>query len=479
VVEQLAIDYPDRFAPLSMHVNGDAFALPWSQHRLDVFYSLGSAVPTFMVDAMWSAQLADYRYYVEQQLAQPADMTLELTGNPVGGSTWDVTARVCFEGGGSRPVRIYTAATLDNPPGLPSYSTNILMQRVFETDINIAGGDCQDVTSRITFDSVSMASSQNIVIIAWAQKPSASAPTTVYQAGIMRWPFPSGSQLTTIEVNPTDVSIPVGGEIEFTAVGKDQSGADYPLENPSWSLGPGNGGGTFDPSSGTSTTFTATTPGPRQILCKEDGLTGGALVTITAAPELTTIEIDPTETTVDVDSQVAYSATGKDQYGDDFPLDAPIWSISGDGEGTFDPATGTTTTFTATYPGSATISCAEGGVSATAEIEIDGDAPRLAELSIDPASAQIRVDDDVEFTATGTDQYGKAITLTDPSWRIEGDGDGVFDPMTGAAITTFTATTEGTAQIICTDDSVEGTATIEITPSGLPAPRKAGRRVTP
>lgn len=462
-----------------MHVNGDAYALPWAQHRLDVFYSLGSLVPTFMVDAMWNAQLADYRYYVEQQLAQPTDTTLELSGNPVGGATWDVTTRVCFEGTGSRAVRVYTAPTLDNPPGLPRYSTNILMQKAFETDINIAGGACQDVTSRITFDSASMASSSDIVIIAWAQKPSASAPTVVYQAGIMRWPFPSGSQLTTIEVSPTDVSIPVGGEVEFTAVGKDQSGAGYPLENPSWSLGPGNGGGTFDPGSGTSTTFTATTPGPRQILCEEDGVTGGALVTITGAPELTTIEIDPAETTVDVDSQVAYSATGKDQYGDDFPLDAPIWSISGDGEGTFDPATGTTTTFTATYPGSATISCAEGGVSATAAIEIDGDAPRLAELSIDPASAQIRVDDDVEFTATGTDQYGKAITLTDPSWRIEGDGDGVFDPMTGAATTTFTATTEGTAQIICTEDGVEGAAAVEIAPPGLPAPRKVMGRVSP
>jgi hypothetical protein len=479
VVEQLAADYPNRFAPFTMHVNGDGFDLPWGQNRLDVFYGVAGAVPTFMVDALWNCQSDDYRYYVEQQLVQPTDMTIELSGNQVSGDKWDITARVCHEGGGSRPVRVFIAPTLDEHPDLPRYTTNVLMQKVFETDITISGGACQNVTNRITFDPVSMAYSQNIAVVAWAQQPATSAPTTVYQAGIMRWPFPAGSQLSTIEVSPVDVTLAVGGEIDFTAVGKDQNGDDYPLTNPTWSLGSGAGSGMLDPATGTTTTFTATTPGTRQILCTEGGVNGGALVTITDAPRLAAIVIDPASATVDVDGQVAFSATGTDQYGDDFPLTNPTWSLSGDGDGSFDPATGTTTTFTATYPGTATVSCTEGDVSAAAEITINGETPRLATITISGITGQIRVGDVVELTATGTDQYGKDRALSDPAWRVEGDGDGVFEPMTGAAVTSFTATTEGSAQIICSDEGIDGATNVEISRRALPAPRRVSGRVTP
>lgn len=481
MVEQIAEDYPDRFAPITMHVNDDGYDIPWSQNRLDVFYGVPAAVPTFMVDALWNCRPADYRYYVEQQLGQSTDVTLELTASPTGGSVWDVTARVCLEAGGARTVRVFTAPTLDEHPDLQSYSTNLLMQKPFESDISLMAGECENVTSRITFDAVSMANSSNIVVVAWAQMPAASGPTTVYQAGIMRWPFPAGSQLTTIEVAPADVTMTIGEQIVFTATGKDQSGQTIALKSPTWSLGTvGTGFGSFDPGTGSdTTTFTATMAGTRQIVCSEDGVTGAAIVTITEAPHLAAIEIDPTSITIAVDGQVAFSAAGKDQYGEDFALTDPVWSINGAGDGTFDPTGGATTTFTATYPGSATVTCAQGDVSGTAEIEITGDDPRLTFIELSPADAQIRVGDDVEFTATGSDQYGRVFTLADPAWRIEGDGDGDFDPSAGSATTTFTATGAGSAQIICSEDGIEGAAAVEIARTGLPAPRKAGRRVTP
>jgi len=480
VVQQIALDYPERFAPVTMHVNGDAFTVPWSQHRLDVFYGLASAVPTFMVDALWNCQIGDYRYYVEHEFTQPTDITLELSGAPAGGSAWDVTARVCLDSGGNRPVRVFTAATLDNHPDLPEYTTNVLMQKPFETDVTLPGGGCQDVTSRITFDPVSMSQRSDIVIIAWAQAPASSGPTTVYQAGIMRWPFPAGSQLTTIEVTPTDLTMAVGEQVDFTATGKDQSGETFPLENPAWSLGgSGSGGGSFDPGNGSdTTTFTATMPGTRQIFCTDGTVSGAAIVTITEAPQLAAIEIDPASISVDVDGQVVLTATGKDQYGEDFPLTDPGWSVSGVGDGAFEPTSGVSTTFTASYPGACVVSCAQGDVTGTAELEIVGEDPRLATIELSPASTQARVGDSIEFTATGSDQYGRAIELADPVWRVEGDGDGHFDPTSGGT-TTFTATTAGSTQVICSEDGVEGAATVEISPAGLPAPRKVKGRVSP
>jgi len=465
---------------MTMHVNADGFDIPWGQHRLDVFYGLAGVAPTFMVDALWNCQIADYRYYVDQQLAVPTDVTLDLSGSQVGGDTWDVTARVCLEGSGSRPVRVFIAPTLDNHPDLQRYSTNLLMQEPFETDITLSSAGCENVTSRIKFDPVSMANSSNIVIIAWAQMPASSAPTTVFQAGIMRWPFPAGSQLTTIEVSPTDVTMAVGEEVEFTAVGKDQSGAIVPLENPTWSLGSsGNGGGTFDPGSGSdTTTFTATIPGSRQVFCEEGGVSGAALVTITETAHLAAIEIDPSSVSVDVNGEVAFSATGKDQYGEEFPLDEPVWSVSGAGDGSFDPASGTSTTFTATYPGSCTISCTQGDIAGTAELEVTGEDPRLATIELSPASSQVRVGGTIDFSATGSDQYGRAWTLADPVWRVEGDGDGDFDPISGSA-TTFTASAAGNTQIICAEDGIEGAADVVISAQGLPAPRKVSGRVRP
>ena len=481
MVEQIAEDFPDRFAPLTMHVNDDGYDIPGGQNRIDVFYSLAGLTPTVMVDALWDCRPSDYRYYVEQQLAVPTDVTLELTASPVGGSTWDVTARVCLEGGSDRPVRVFTAPTLDQHPDLQSYTTNLLMQKPFESDISLTADECQDVTSRITFDALSMANSSNIVVVAWAQMPAASGPTTVYQAGIMRWPFPGGSQLTTIEVAPADSTMTIGEQIVFTATGKDQTGQSTTLKNPTWSLGDvGTGIGTFNPESGShTTTFTATMEGTRQIICSDEGVAGAALVTITAAPRLTDIEIDPASATVAVDGQIAFSATGRDQYGEDFPLTVPGWSVSGTGDGAFDPTSGTTTTFTASYPGSTSVTCSQGDVSGTAEIEITGDGPRLAAIELSPASVQTRVGAETEFVATGSDQYGRAFELFEPLWRIEGDGDGDFDPSDGSTTTTFTATGDGSAQIICSEDGIEGAAAVEIAPQGLPAPRRAGRRVAP
>jgi len=478
VVEQLAEDYPDHFAPVTMHVNGDGYETSWGQSRLDTFYGLAGLVPTFMVDAKWQCEPSDYRYYVEQQLAQPADVTLELTGEPAGGSAWDVNARVCSEGGGDRAMRIFIAPTLDAHPELPEYTTNALMQNPSETDISLSGGECTDVSTRITLDATSVANSSNIVIVAWAQKPSATGPSTMYQAGLMRWPFPAGSRLTTITVEPSDVTIAVGEAVALNATGFDQHGAAMPLDDLVWSLGVGDGTGGLDPTTGPSTTFTASAPGTRQIICTQDGVTSGAVVTIREASRLAAIEVDPASTTVAVGSEIAFDATGRDQYGDEFGLAAPSWTVVGSGDGVFDPVTGISTTFTGSYPGSATVTCTEGDVSGTAAVEITGDEPRLDAITVAPATASMRVGNELALTAVGSDQYGRSFTLVDPTWSVTGPGDGVFDPMVGAA-TSFTATGAGSVELVCSADGVEGSASVAIAAAGLPAPRKAGRRVMP
>ncbi|MEE4273803.1 MAG: hypothetical protein V2I67_19155 [Thermoanaerobaculales bacterium] len=479
MVQQLGDTYPGRFAPITLQVNGDPFTVPWSQDRLDLFYGLTAAVPTFMVDALINSRPGDYISDVEQRMGQPTDVTLELTGDPVGGSTWDITAQVCLEGGGSRPVRVFVAPTLDHHPDLQSYATNVLMQKVFETNVTLNGGGCSSVTDRIDFDPLSMANSSDIVVVAWVQDPASSIPATIYQAGLMRWPFPSGSQLAAIDVTPLDATLNVGDEVVFTATGRDQHGAPFPLSAPVWSFGVGDGTGSLDPTTGTTTTFTATAPGTRQILCTENGVTGGAVVTVRGTAELATIEVDPASATVEVGGEIAFTATGKDQYGEDFELDSPTWAIAGDGDGTFDPASGAATTLTGTYPGAATVTCSQGGVSGTAAVEVTGDDPQLTTITVQPPTAELRVGAELELEAVGADQYGRPFEIDFPGWFADGDGDGTFDPVDETA-TTFTATAPGSAQLVCLAGcGVQGSAEVEITAGDLPAPRRATRRVVP
>jgi plastocyanin len=479
VVEQLAASYPDRFAAVTMHVNGDGYDTPWGQNRLDFFYLLGSAVPTFMVDGFWNCPIGDYQLCVQQQLATPTDVTIELSGDQVQGDLWTVNAHVCLEGGGSRPVRVRVAPTLENHPELPTYTTHLLMQDVLSTDVVLPGSGCEMVTTSVKFDPLSWANQSDIVIVAWAEAPATCGPATVYQAAVMRWPFPAGSQLAVIEVTPTEVELAPGESVQLTATGRDQSGAVYPLDDPTWSLGAGNGTGSLDPTSGATTTFTATGAGTRQILCRDGDVVGAAIAVITDAPVLTAITIDPASAEVDVGGQVAFGASGLDQYGEPFPLDEPTWSVSGTGDGSFDPAAGAATTFTATVPGSSIVSCTQGDVVGAASVEILGDSAELAAITVNPASAQLRVGDEVVFTAEGVDQYGRPHELEDPSWRLDGTAAGSFDPASGAATTTFTATGEGSGAVICTSGGIEGAAEVTIGPAGLPAPRKPGRRVTP
>jgi hypothetical protein len=481
VVQDLADQYDDELAIISYHVNGDAYSTTWGQDRLDDFYGQVALVPTFAVDGLLLCPASDYRFCVEDRLGDTTDVTIELSGDPAGGSEWDITARVCREGGGSsRTMRIYTADTLNGYPNPPRHSTNVLMQNVFTDSVSLAGGECENVTTRIDFTSTSMSNSSDIVIVVWAQKIGATAPTTVYQAATMGWPFPAGGGgLDDIEITPSSATVYLGESVDFTATGFDEFGEEFPLDDPTWSKGSGLGDGTFDPGAGPTTTFTATGLGTRQIICSDGDITGGAIVTIREAPVLTGIVIDPSSATVDVDGQIVFTASGEDQYGGAFPLDNPSWTISGTGDGFFDPETGQTTTFTATYPGAAVVTCSDGDVSATAEIEILGDDPRLATITIDPATAQTRVDGSVQFTAAGADQYGRPFDLAEPGWRFEGSGGGYLDPASGSAQTTFFATGEGSGQVICAADGIEGAATVVIDPRGLPAPRKVDRRVTP
>ena len=480
MVSDLIDQNSGRFAVVTSHI-GDVYAVPWGEDRLASYYSLGTTTPTLMVDGWFDCPQRNYSDCLAQQLAVPSDTTIDLSGSQVSGATWDITAEICVENGApSRTMRIYTAATLDDYPNPPEHSRNVLMQAVPSGDVTLSGGACSTVTQRITFDATSWSSPNDIVVIAWAQEPNAAGPANAYQAAIMPWPFPAGAELSSIVVEPSLADLEVGDTLRYTATGKDQNGNDFELTDPVWYT-TGSGAGTFEPEGGSTTPmFTATRPGTTEIVCTEGGVTGRAQLMITGDPPvLSEIAIAPTSLEVEVGGTYLLSAEGTDQYGSAYDLSDPVWSITGEADGTFETQSSEQVLFTATHPGDGRIFCTEAGVSGTADIVVTGDPPVLTELSIDPETAVIPLDSSLVFTAEGIDQYGAPLTPDVISWTITGEGHGTFDPPNGGNTTTFTATGAGSARVAAAQDGVETSIDIEIVDGSLPKPRRIRKRHSP
>ena len=87
-------------------------------------------------------------------------------------------------------------------------------------------------------------------------------------------------------------------------------------------------------------------------------------------------------------------------------------------------------------------------------------AAALSAVAVTPTSAQMRLGSQATFTATGTDQFGNAVTIN-PTWSVF-PALGSFSPSQGTRVA-FTATTAGSGTITASVGSVSGKASITVT----------------
>jgi len=184
--------YPTTCTAVEYHL-GDAYATSWGNSRSS-FYGVGGT-PTCWFDGVISrvggSSGMHYNNEYNARRNVPTDVTIGLAGDEVSGQTYDITATVCIEAGGTaKTMRIYIAQVLDCYPTSPSYSRNTFKQAASTTDVTINPGECATIVKTLTFDATSWSNQANIKIIAWAQVPSGSSPAEVFQAASMGWPFP-------------------------------------------------------------------------------------------------------------------------------------------------------------------------------------------------------------------------------------------------------------------------------------------------
>ena len=133
-------------------------------------------------------------------------------------------------------------------------------------------------------------------------------------------------QLTTIEVEPKNIILELHDTQQYTATGYDQY--DQPMDPPITPVWSATGG-----EISTTGLYTASEGGTHTITAGADGgtVTGETTVTVNPpSPQLTRIEVQPQDITLNLNDTQQYTATGYDQF--DQPMDPPItpvWSVTG------------------------------------------------------------------------------------------------------------------------------------------------------
>ena len=199
-------------------------------------------------------------------------------------------------------------------------------------------------------------------------------------------------------------------------------------------------------------------------------------------PELSSIEVSPTEVTLDVDETQQFNATAYDADGNEMPNIRFSWTSSDETVGTIDDYG----LFIALADGETTITAANGTVEGTATVTVheedsddnedwedngDGDgtsqsSPVLTTINVSPPAVTLNVRDTQQFNASGYDQTQNQIVGIVFNWTIGNETVGTVNN-TGF----FTTIASGTTTIKATNGTVNGTANVTVfTSTPTPTP---------
>ena len=201
-------------------------------------------------------------------------------------------------------------------------------------------------------------------------------------------------------------------------------------------------------------------------------LIGTALFVLMGGKELSaTIEQDP-EGDIAAGAFIDLSVTvewGDEDVTDDDDTDVE-WTVSPATLGEFDRTRSTSVEFEAgDEGGSGTISCEVqyGDATYTATHEITVLPPTLDSVSVNPSVKSLALDEEWDFTATAVNSVGDAMSGATFTWTVSGMDAGDYTlSNTSGAVTTFSASVEGTVNLTATatagSETKTGTAVVNV-----------------
>ena len=260
--------------------------------------------------------------------------------------------------------------------------------------------------------------------------------------------------LTSLAVVPSTTSLNDGGTQQFTVSAKDQFGSAMAV-TPTWSVSSGPG------SISTTGLYTAPVNGSfaATVQAASGTLTASAAVTITNQAPTVTAAASATP------NPVTGTTTGLSALGADDGGEANLtytWSATGPAAVTFsangtNAAKNTTATFTkaGTYTFQVTLTDL-GGLTATSSVSVTVN-QTLTSLTVSPNSITVADGATQQFTASGKDQFGNAMSVT-PTWSVSGLG-----TISSSGLYTAPSTGSGSATVTATSGSLSASAGVTVT----------------
>lgn len=218
--------------------------------------------------------------------------------------------------------------------------------------------------------------------------------------------------LTSIEVSPADLSIPTGLNQQFTALGINGNGTTQDITAMvSWESSV-NGTATIDNSSGaTHGLATTQATGSTQISATLDGITGATTLEVNTAT-LSSIVVTPDIADLIRGLSLQFEATANYSDGSAFDVtNSVVWTSTDTDVATMSPnGNAGSGLATGQAAGTAQIRAELDNISAEASLTVT--AATLNQLVISPLNSSVIVDNNKQFTATGTFDDGSSVDLT-------------------------------------------------------------------
>lgn len=295
------------------------------------------------------------------------------------------------------------------------------------------------------------------------------ASSGMFTAGLTIGTFPgsvtatsgsiSGSATVTITVGPTasisvmpnPVTLGIGTQQQFTAVGHDAGGNIVPL-NPIWTTT--SPPGSIDAATGVFTAGNTLGTFAESVTATEGSISGTATVTVVAGP-LASITVTPNPVTLAIGAQQQFTAVGRDAGGNQVPVTA-VWTTTNP-PGSIDAATGLFTAGNTLGTFAESVTATSGSISGTATVTVV--AGPLASIIVTPDPVTLAIGEQQQFTAEGRDANGNEVPINEV-WSTT-NPPGSIDASTGL----FTAgNTLGTyaESVTATSGSISGTATVTV-----------------
>lgn len=261
--------------------------------------------------------------------------------------------------------------------------------------------------------------------------------------------------VASVVVSPSSSALTVGSTAQLTADPRDASGNTLGDRPVSWS--------SSDPSVATvsgSGLVTALKPGTATITATSEGRSGSATVGVSAVP-VASVDVSPSQTSVEVGQTRQLTATPKDASGNPLPGRVVTWESSNSGVA----IVSSTGLVTAISVGSATITATSEGKSGTAAITVTAPpppSPAVATVEVSPNKVTREKNDAVTLTAVCLDGEGKTVSGLAIGWSWTGSSPNVITLTPNGAKAFVVARNRGTATVTATCGGRSGTASVTV-----------------